>query len=272
MEESTKKDQVKESAEKKDEKAVDSKKDKDVRFRCPYCKEVLSSLSSNKCPKCGHVMSVKNRTTVEERKAKRKKIERIRADAEMKKRELGGVPQIKRGPGYYGIVIGIMVLFLCIAFACSFNGTAGVDRRPMRAQEQVDALATALGRFHFHTGVYPDQTNGFVALTWIKTGCIKGYNGPYITNRYIGKDPWKRDWIYMAPPEDVPDALPLVMSLGADGMMGTEDDVIADTNCFYLAGRDTSWTNKWVPYKDRGMTIVPNREIQRKMMEERNAQ
>ena len=81
--------------------------------------------------------------------------------------------------------------------------------------------------------------------------------GPYLhkDNPYkkIAIDPWKRPYIY-EPPTDT-NGLPTVLCLGADGVRGTADDIVPDAALFTKAFRDTTWTNDWVPFTQRGIIV-----------------
>lgn len=245
-----------------------------MKFRCPYCKQELEDLSSAKCPKCGHVMSVKRRSSAEERRERRRKIERIRSDAARAKREIGGgAPALRKGPAFYLTLVAGMAAILFVAINFS-TVPEFADGRITDTVRNVELLAEAAGRFRFHTGSFPTTEQGLEALTWIETGKIPGYDGPYLMNRRVPEDRWKRPFVYEWPvpgDENDPDAVPTLLSLGPDGIRGTEDDIVASAASFLKAGVDTSWTNEWVSYSKRGITILSKERKQAVLEAERLA-
>lgn len=227
-----------------------------MQFRCPYCKADIGPVALAKCPKCGHVMSVKNKVDAKERKAKRKIIESIRSDAFRKKQEIAGrAPVIPHGPKFYIVIVVLFSALLFVAINYSKNPQLEDGWRTGTIAD-INLLAEALGRFHFHTGVYPTTEQGLEALTWIETGKIPGYNGPYLMNKLVPQDKWKHPYRYTGPGDDPSDPLPTLVSAGPDGKFDTDDDIYPVPDCFYRAGKDTSWTNEWVPYDKRGITIL----------------
>ena len=227
-----------------------------MQFRCPYCKADIGPVAKAKCPKCGHVMVVKSKSDSKDRKARRRKIEAIRADAERKKLEIAGyAPSIPRGPKFYLIAIFAFSALLFVALKYSTHRDIG-NGNVSNTSFHINILAEALGRFKFHTGVYPTTEQGLNALTWIETGRIPGYDGPYLMQKVIPGDAWETPYKYTGVGDDPGDPLPTLVSAGPDRKFGTEDDIYPDPECFYRAGRDTSWTNEWVPYIKRGPRIL----------------
>ena len=227
-----------------------------MQFRCPYCKAEIGPVALAKCPKCGHVMAVKKKSDADNRRSRRKKIEAIRSDAARKKLEIAGrAPVMPHGPKFY---IALVVLFSALLLvAINFSTRPQLqDGWRTGTIADINLLAEALGRFRFHTGVYPTTEQGLEALTWIETGRIPGYNGPYLMNKIVPKDKWKTPYRYTGPGDDPSDPLPTLVSAGPDGKFDTADDIYPLPDCFYRAGQDTSWTNEWVPYDKRGITIL----------------
>jgi len=97
-----------------------------------------------------------------------RKIKQIYRDMEAKKRELGlRAPTLKKGPVFYMVVLigmallgGALIQMSGKADAIGLGGRKLRDGRPVMAQKSVDAVAEALGRFKFHTGVYPSVAEG----------------------------------------------------------------------------------------------------------------
>lgn len=228
----------------------------EMQFRCPYCKADIGPVALVKCPKCGHVMAVRGKSDLKDRKTRRKKIEAIRSDAARRMQEIGGsAPELPHGPKFYLLLIIVFSGLLFVALNYSTRPQLK-DGYMTKSVSNINLLAEAIGRFHFHTGVYPTTEQGLDALTWIETGRIPGYNGPYIMNKTVPKDGWKHPFRYTGAGDDPSDPLPTLVSAGPDGRFDTDDDIYPDPECFYRAGQDTSWTNEWVPYDKRGITIL----------------
>ena len=192
------------------------------------------------------------------KRARRKKA--IAREFEMKRRELGlNAPTMKRGLGFYLIIL----LGMALLGSMLFKQAGVVDRRKtvntkrLFAQRSVDALAEALGRYRFHCGCYPTAEDGGLDALAAKTSRHPGWLGPYAGSwGAIIPDPWKRPYVY----EPQTNGPPVVLSLGPDGLRGTADDVMPDETLFDKPFRDTSWTNDWVHFSQRGIIVVPNRK------------
>jgi len=188
--------------------------------------------------------------------ARERKIKAIYRDLEAKKRALGlKAPTIKRGPVFYLVVLLILGFLGAAILQLTRDDVVSrkaMDARQARAQKSVDALAEALGRYKFHCGVYPTEEDGGLEALSRKSSPHEGWVGPYATR--IVEDPWKRPYIYEPSTNDAP---PVVLSLGADGKRGTIDDIVPDPSLFSRPFRDTTWTNDWVPYWNRGIIVRP---------------
>ena len=197
-------------------------------------------------------------------------IKQIYRDMEAKKRALGlRAPTLKKGPVFYMVVLigmallgGALIQMSGKADAIGLGGRKLRDGRPVMAQKSVDAVAEALGRFKFHTGVYPSVAEGGIEALAVKYSDHAGWIGPYLHKdnpyRKIAIDPWKRPYIY-EPPVGTND-MPTVLCLGADGVRGTADDVKPDPSLFEKPFRDVSWTNDWVHFSKRGIVVVPSKK------------
>ena len=196
---------------------------------------------------------------------RKRKIKQIYRDMEAQKRALGlRAPALKKGPVFYMVVLIVMALLGGAliqmsgkADAIGLGGRKLRDGRPVMAQKSVDAVAEALGRFKFHTGVYPSLAEGGIEALAVKYSDHAGWVGPYLhkDNPYkkIAIDPWKRPYVY-EPPAGT-NALPTVLCLGADGVRDTADDIMPEPALFTKAFRDTTWTNDWVPFTQRGIIV-----------------
>lgn len=204
------------------------------------------------------VPAQKAQLSASKRALKKKAIAR---EFEMKRRELGfgGGPSLKKGFGFYMIVIVGLVLLgsLVMKKASVVDKKKTVNTKMLYAQRSVDALAEALGRYRFHCGCYPTAEDGGLDALSAKTSRHKGWLGPYAGSwGHMIPDPWKRPYIY----EPQTNAHPIVLSLGQDGVRGTADDVIPADGLFDKPFKDTSWTNDWVHFSRRGIIVVPKKK------------
>lgn len=193
--------------------------------------------------------------------------EAIAREYELKKAELrGGAPNLRKGPLFYFFAILILALLGSMVLTATKNGVgfgkARIERKPMQARQSMEALALALGRYRFHTGEYPSTQEGLAALA-AKSWRKKGWDGPYIN--HVVDDPWGHPYVYETRPEG---GNPVLYSKGPNGRAGDDDDVLPDQEMFEAAFKDTSWTNKWAPYRLRGVVVAPDEETKRRIQEE----
>lgn len=190
-------------------------------------------------------------------RAARKKA--IAREYELKRRELGlGAPMMKRGIGFYLLLLGGMVIISAFVLkqAGFVEKRTAVNTKMLFAQRSVDALAEALGRYRFHCGCYPTAEDGGLEALSAKTSRHPGWLGPYASSwGHMIPDPWKRPYVY----EPQTNGHPVVLSLGPDGKRGTADDVVPRDELFEKPFRDTSWTNDWVHFSKRGIIVVPRK-------------
>jgi general secretion pathway protein G len=90
------------------------------------------------------------------------------------------------------------------------------------AKTQIVNFSTALDAFEVDNGYYPKGKSGLNDLFQAPRNA-ENWKGPYIKNE-IPNDPWGRPYVYESPGKHNPSSYDL-LSLGADGRAGTEDDV-----------------------------------------------
>lgn len=188
------------------------------------------------------------------------KIKAIAREYELKKAELaaGGAPQFKRGVVFYAVVIGLLaILGSLVLSATGRGGRAYMSKAHIQATNSVEALAVALGRYRYHTGVYPTTAEGIERLAAILPQ-VKGWNGPYIKKAV--KDPWGRPYEYVYNGEN---DTPTLYSRGPDALAGTSDDIIAAAELFERPYKDRSWLKGWMPYTLRGYVVVDDEEMKK---------
>jgi len=88
------------------------------------------------------------------------------------------------------------------------------------AKIQITELEGALQLYSFDMGRFPDTGEGLDALVRDPVG-NQSWNGPYLAKE-MPKDPWQRNYVYRYP--GIHGEFDL-LSLGADGAEGTEDDI-----------------------------------------------
>jgi general secretion pathway protein G len=89
-----------------------------------------------------------------------------------------------------------------------------------RAKVTIEQIGGALELYKLDTGRYPSTQEGLGALSAAPSG-VANWNGPYVKDAKILKDPWSRDFIYRSPAEKGGYDL---ISLGADGKEGGEGE------------------------------------------------
>ncbi len=89
-----------------------------------------------------------------------------------------------------------------------------------RAKVTIEQIGGALELYKLDTGRYPSSQEGLASLVAAPSG-VANWNGPYVKDAKILKDPWSRDFIYRSPAEKGGYDL---ISLGADGKEGGDGE------------------------------------------------
>ncbi len=84
------------------------------------------------------------------------------------------------------------------------------------ADIQMETLSASLRYYEIDNGAFPTSEQGLAALWQAPEGLVT-WNGPYIRQEKLLKDPWGREFVYNIPGDDAPYGL---ISLGADGEEG----------------------------------------------------
>lgn len=95
--------------------------------------------------------------------------------------------------------------------------------RVTAAQTQIATFGTALDAFEVDTGSYPRGQDGLMQLV-VAPADVQNWRGPYLKSD-IPLDPWGHPYIYEFPGKVNPSGYDL-RSAGADGQVGTDDDVV----------------------------------------------
>ena len=141
----------------------------------------------------------------------------------------------------FGAIIVLAVIGAILIGKLGFTiENEGTIPRLRHAINSLDALATALGRYHFHTGVYPTTEQGLKAL--MEDPGVEGWLGPYLVQ--LLKDPWGHPYHY----ELREDGSIYLTTCGPDFKLGTADDLYPDPAAY---DPGTAWTNGWLPVEER---------------------
>ena len=87
---------------------------------------------------------------------------------------------------------------------------------------EISHMKSALGTFEVDNGRDPTTAEGLLALVQPTAGLENTWAGRYLDK--VPLDKWGHPYIYTCPGTDDPESFDLV-SLGADGVAGTDDDI-----------------------------------------------
>ena len=124
-------------------------------------------------------------------------------------------------------LIEVLVVIIVIAILATFVGPSLFrnvgDARSATARTQIETFGTALDAYRLDNGNYPTTAQGLDAL-WQRPTVDPPANwrSPYL-RKAVPKDPWGRDYIYVAPGRVNPEGYDL-LSYGADGKAGGEGE------------------------------------------------
>ncbi|MBC8870695.1 MAG: type II secretion system major pseudopilin GspG [Planctomycetes bacterium] len=207
-----------------------------VRFDCPSCGKSISveddaAGGKRECPACGETVQVPQRA------AEESKAESSSADAPVPAEIVPDAPSPaipvsqSTGKGGAGIVLiviavvavvvllGVVGLFLVGSFIGQMQTGAYVDL----AKTQMGIFESQLGAYRLHVGSLPNTNQGLVALRYPPSDLPnpQKWRGPYCA-KDIPADPWDNPYQY----EMISPGQYRIWSWGADGIDGTDDDLI----------------------------------------------
>ena len=112
------------------------------------------------------------------------------------------------------VIIGLLAGYV----APRYFGQVGKSEVQV-ARAQIDSLEKALDQYRLDTRHYPQALEALTA----KPESEANWSGPYM-KKSVPNDPWGRPYVYECPGKHNPSSYD-VMSMGADGRVGGDDDV-----------------------------------------------
>lgn len=136
---------------------------------------------------------------------------------------------LSKNKGFTMIEIMLVVIIIGILAALVVPNLAGRGEQARMAAAQADIEANipaALDLYELDNGNYPTTEQGLAALAQEPTTSPvpSNWNGPYLKKRKTPLDPWKREYVYVAPGANNTEDYDL-SSLGPDGIE-SEDDIV----------------------------------------------
>ena len=116
------------------------------------------------------------------------------------------------------MVILIILASIVVPKMCGYSEKA----RRSKAITEIASFKTALQAFEIDCGRFPTTDEGLHALVQQPSGVQNWKQGGYMDD--IPQDPWGHPYVYRSPGQHHPDGYD-VMSMGADGHEGGDDDI-----------------------------------------------
>ncbi len=189
-----------------------------MKFRCPYCKNIIGPELHSQCPECGKAMKIPAKFQQTSSRERRRAKQRIIREGERKKQEsaLDTSNNPLRKPSVTLTLLMILAVVGALLVGRS-NKPKSAKRNPIsRAILELRALHIASDRFFYDCARYPDKEENLKALV-LNPG-ISSWRGPYVN--IIKPDPWHNKYIYI-----VSNSTFKVFSSGPDGITGNSDDI-----------------------------------------------
>lgn len=113
------------------------------------------------------------------------------------------------------VILGLLAGLVGPQLVRYFGGAKGET-----ARLQIEELVAGIDLFRQEVGRYPTTDEGLAALLE-EPAAVNNWNGPYLKQETLPKDPWGNEYNYQSPGEKGPYDL---FSLGQDNMEGGEDE------------------------------------------------
>ena len=173
------------------------------------------------CPHCGKAMLLPHRFQKGSARERKKAKERIHREAEREHARLR-IPdgRVGRRPSTVLLVMLGMVFVGALLVSRSFHVCTpkGDNPKILTARRNLDALRTAIERFHRDCGQYPVPGNRLKEL--VRNPGVTNWHGPYVN--MVRPDPWEKDFCY-----ELTNSVVTLYCCGPDGIGGTGDDIMS---------------------------------------------
>ena len=130
------------------------------------------------------------------------------------------------------IVMAILVLLVSLVGPRLLGSKQKADVNSVKTQ--IAMFQAALERYAIDMNRFPNTEEGLQALVSDPSETDgeggSSWDGPYLKQNSIPKDPWNNTYSYEYPPSRSQDELPEIWSYGPDGQEETEDDIVSWTS------------------------------------------
>jgi general secretion pathway protein G len=130
--------------------------------------------------------------------------------------------QKRKGFTLVELLVVILIISMLAVFVAPRMFTGLGEAKQKIAKSKMAIIDSALGRFYYDCGRYPEDSEGLEALVTPPAGLEDKWKGRYLKPSEL-LDPWDHPYIYVAEGQVNPGSYDLV-SLGADGLEGGEGE------------------------------------------------
>jgi len=123
------------------------------------------------------------------------------------------------------MLLGLVTAAFVVAALVPDSNPRPRVRRRAAAIAEIVALKNGITTFQAYNGRLPRAEEGLDALVHAPVGLAKTWSGPYFD--HVGPDPWGHAYRYVCP-ADTKSGFNII-SLGSDGVEGTDDDIDVHT-------------------------------------------
>ncbi|MBW7898452.1 Type II secretion system protein G precursor [Candidatus Brocadiaceae bacterium B188] len=117
------------------------------------------------------------------------------------------------------LIVMIIIGLLAALIGPKMIGRVGESRQTV-AKQQIEGFSSALEMYKLDTTKYPAQEQGLEALITEPQG-VSNWKGPYLKKKFVPKDPWGNNYIYIYPGEHGDYD---IVSYGSDNNAGGEGE------------------------------------------------